>query len=861
MNKNNRMKMVPAIITSALMLGSFGLHAQQPVDQDDDAGQQQEAEQRSEDRMVILGTRSPGRTAIESPVPVDSISAEAMQATGHTEVGRMLQALAPSFNFSSSTISDGTDALRPATLRGLGPDQTLVLVNGKRRHGSALVHVNSSVGRGTAGTDMNAIPTSAIKRIEVLRDGAAAQYGSDAIAGVINIVLHDHSDGGRLNGQWGQTEKGDGTSRLASLNHGMQLFNDGFLNFTLEYRNRDRTNRAGLQGDCIFADTCTPLGDGSFLTDDPREITFDRRSFRIGDSDSEQISSVLNLGIPLTQDLDFYTFATYSNRESQSGGFYRNAGSATQNPRFMFDGTPVNGGQGLYPNGFLPLINTDIEDFSINLGLRGKLANEWNWDLSAGYAENDFEFFISNSLNASMVSATGTSPLEARAGDLRLTQQTVDFEAFRPVSWGSIAFGASYREDGYELNPGELLSFADFNPDVQNPAAPPGAAGIQVFPGFRPENAVDEDRDSYAVYLDLEYDRIDRWLLNGAVRFEDYSDFGSTFNAKGAAAYQATDNLRLRGSISSGFRAPSLQQQFFNSTSTQFVTDPETGESVAQERGTFRNDSLVAQALGIPELQEETARNISVGFVLQPADGWTLTADYYNIKIDDRIVISGALGTGLDPDLDAALASANANSAQFFLNAADTTTQGVDLVLTHSRTLLRGALNLSLAANYTETKIDSVASPDSLANVPGIGELVFTSQDRSILEEWQPESRINLTGDWISGPFGVNLAINHFGEYTVEEAGRNRQTFGAKTLLDLQLRYVFDNGVSLRIGGNNIFGTTPDRNTIGQARGGRIVDSAGNVIVDSPGVFQFSRRSAPFGFNGAFYYAGLSWDY
>lgn len=814
------------------------------------------------DEIIIVGTRSPGRTALDSPVPVDSFSMAAMGETGHVEVGRMLQALAPSFNFSSSTISDGTDALRPATLRGLGPDQTLVLVNGKRRHGSALVHVNQSVGRGTAGTDMNAIPASAIKRIEVLRDGAAAQYGSDAIAGVINIVLHDHDEGGRVHGQWGQFTAGDGANWITSYNQGFSLGAGGFLNATLEYRNRDRTNRAGLAGDCIYAGTCVTLPDGTRQTTDPREIVFPRQNFRIGDADSEQMSAVVNIGVPVTAGVDAYSFLTWSQRDNTSGGFYRNAGSATQNPRLMFDGTPVNEGRGLYPDGFLPLINTDIKDFSGNAGLRGAFGDGWTWDVGAGWAENKFEFLISNSLNASMVSATGTSPTSARAGDLRLTQSTVDADLFKNMSWGSVAFGVSYRDDSYELNPGELVSYADFNPDVADPAAPRGGAGIQVFPGFRPANQVDESRDSYAVYVDVEYDAIERWLFSGAVRFEDYSDFGSTLNAKLAASFQATEMLRLRGSASTGFRAPSLQQQFFNSTSTQFVTI--NGESVPQERGTFRNDSAVAQAIGIPALQEETAQNLSVGFVLLPADAWTVTADYYNIKIDDRIVISGAIGTGLDPALDEALASANANSAQFFLNAADTTTQGVDLVVTHARDLYGGDLSLSLAANYTDTSIDSVRPPGALANVPGIAELVFPSLDQSILEEWQPRDRVNFTGAWASGPFGITVALNRFGKYTVEEgigASVQRQTYSAKTLVDLQLRYAFDNGVQFRVGGYNIFDTMPDRNTIGQARGGRIIDGDGSVIVDSPGVFQFSRRSAPFGFNGAHLYAGLSYDF
>jgi iron complex outermembrane recepter protein len=809
------------------------------------------------EEMIVLGTRSPGRTAVDSPVPVDSFGATAMGETGHTEVGRMLQSLAPSFNFSSSTVSDGTDALRPATLRGLGPDQTLVLVNGRRRHGSALVHVNTSVGRGTAGADMNAIPASAIQRIEVLRDGAAAQYGSDAIAGVLNIVLHDHEEGGRLRGQIGENSEGDGRAVVASYNQGFRI-GDGFLNATLEYRDRERTNRAGLAGDCIYANTCVPFAGGGQQTTDPREIGFPRQNFRIGDADSEQLSAALNMALPLANGMELYGFATWSDRENTSGGFYRNAGSATQNPRFMFDGTPVNGGQGLYPDGFLPLINTDIEDRSANFGVRGGYG-EWSWDVGVGWAENAFAFLITNSLNASLVSATGTSPTSAKAGDLKLTQLTADFDAFRDMGWGSIGFGLSYRDDGYELNPGEPVSYLDYNPSVPTPAAPRGGAGIQVFPGYRPENRVDEDRNSYAVYLDLEYDAIDRWLLGGAVRFEDFSDFGNTLNVKVAAAFQATDLLRLRSSVSTGFRAPSLQQQFFNSTSTQFVTIG--GESVAQERGTFRNDSNVARAIGIPRLKEETARNFSFGFVLLPRSDWTVTADYYNIQIDDRIVISGAIGMGLDPQLDAALISASANAAQFFLNAADTTTQGVDLVVTHDRELLGGGLRLSVAANFTDTEIDSVRPPSALANVPNIGNLVFTSQDRSILEEWQPRDRLNLTGIWSRGRFGTTVAINRFGEYTVEEGGPTRQTFSAKTLVDLQLRYDVLSNVMLRLGANNLFDVMPNRNRIGQARDGRIVDGSGNVIVDSPGVFAYSRRAAPFGFNGRHVYASVNYDF
>ncbi len=811
-----------------------------------------------EEELVTLGTRTEGRTVVESPVPVDLVTNQAMLDTGETEVGRMLQKLVPSFNFSSSSISDGTDALRPATLRGLGPDQTLVLVNGKRRHTSALIHVNTSVGRGTSGTDMNAIPASAIKRVEVLRDGASAQYGSDAIAGVINLVLKDNAEGGKVSASYGQYTAGDGDTYVVSYNQGLSLFGDGFMNVDVEYRDRQNTNRAGLSGQCQY--TCIDVG-GVTTATDPRESTFNRKNFRIGDSDSSQLAGTLNLGIPITENVEFYAFGTASQRDNQSAGFYRRANQAGNNPVFQADGvTEVNNGEAFYPNGFLPLINTDISDVSLNGGFSGEFAGDWQWDASVGYAMNQFGFTISNSVNASLVSAAGTSPTTADAGELELGLYTADLGFVKPLSWGSIAFGAAYREDEYKIKAGELVSYADFDSPGGVPIGPLNAnAGIQVFPGFSPANEVDENRDAWSLYLDGEFDGIERLLLGAAVRFEDYSDFGSTVNGKFTAAFDIVDSFRIRGAVSSGFRAPSLQQQFFNNTSTQFVTIG--GMSVAQERGTFRNDSAVAQAIGIPELKEETSMNYSAGFVWQPSDAWTVTVDLYRIDIDDRILLSGSIGPGLDPALDAALLAANANSAQFWLNAADTNTEGVDVIVNYDVDVLGGNLGLSLAGNYTETEITGVRAPDDLSSIPGIQDVIFTSQDRSILTEWQPKSRVNLSGLYARDNWSWNVALNYFGEYTVEEGGPTRQKFDPKLLVDTQFRYDFDNGLSFNVGGNNIFGETPDINTIGQSRAGTIVDGAGNTIVDSAGVFQYSRRSAPFGFNGAYFYAGADFRF
>lgn len=817
------------------------------------------------EEVVSIGVRASGRTAVSIPVPVDSISSELLRSTGQTEVGRMLQAQAPSFNFSSSTVSDGTDALRPATLRGLGPDQTLVLINGKRRHGSALVHVNTSVGRGTAGTDMNAIPAIAIKRVEILRDGSAAQYGSDAIAGVINLVLEDADQGGELNVYYGEYSEGDGATGTLNFQYGNQMFNgEGSWRIAVEYRDRENTNRAGLSAVCQYRNACTDRAGGGQTTMDPREIAFNRTNFRIGDADSEHLSAVFNLTQPFASGrAEFYLFATYSDRDNESGGFYRRASQEDRNPTFEADGsTEINQGNAYIADGFLPLIQTGIRDSSINLGFRGEAAS-WEWDLSIGTGGNEFRFDVANSLNASLVSSGEDSPRTAFAGELVLGITTAEINVYRPFDWGGLALGASFRQDRYEIQAGEELSWRDYDTDENGVSGALNAiGGIQVFPGFRPENAVDEDRDSSALYLDIEWNITDSVLLSGAARYEDYSDFGRTVNFKGAALATLTDTVTLRGAISTSFRAPSLQQQYFNNVSTQFRPGIVVGMQVGEEVGTFRNDSAIANALGIPELQEENAVNYGFGVVWQPAERLTVTLDYYRIEIEDRIVLSGQIkADNTNEEVQAALDAAGIANAQFFLNAADTETTGVDIIISYDVPVPVGNLDLSFGANFTETEVVSVKAPEQLSSVDDVQNLVFTSQDRSILEEWQPERRMSLSAHYVNGRWDLVGAAHLYGEYTVQEGSGDktkRQTFGEKYLVDLSVAYNFTDQLRLRVGGNNVFDEVPDKNTIGQSRAGIIVDGAGNVIVDSEGVFTYSRRSAPFGFNGAYWYASLS---
>ena len=821
--------------------------------------------------IVVVGTRSIGRRALQAPVPIEVINREQLSLIGQSETGRVLQMLVPSFNFSSSTISDGTDALRPATLRGLGPDQTLVLVNGKRRHKSALLHVNTSVGRGTAGTDFNAIPSSAIERIEVLRDGAAAQYGSDAIAGVINIVLKDDTDSGDADIYWGQTYEGDGDTWNGNANYGMKVGESGFLNLTAEWRDRARTNRAGLTGtrqyDWIDVDQGrasdhtleTENDDGTVTTKpvwfDPREYTFERQNFRVGDADSSQKVGFYNFGLPLAAGLELYSFGGHSTRQNNSAGFYRRANQASRTVTEI------------YPDGFLPEINTDISDTSLALGLAWTHeTTDLNVDVSVNHGLNTFDFFISNSLNASY---GASSPTSANAGGFELSQTAFNLDVTYPLQYQSslvnLAGGVEFRREGYGIEAGEPLSWIN-----AGLGAPGASGGIQVFPGFRPDNDVDESRTNIAGYADFESYLSGQpgtgLLVGAAVRGEQYSDFGATVTGKATARYDLTQQVAVRGAGSTGFRAPSLQQLYFNNISTQFKIDADdidgdgnTTEVIPLEVGTFRNDSDAARALGIPELKEETAFNVSGGFVLKPLEKLWFTVDGFLIQIDDRIVLSGSFSADKIPSLIAA----GASSAQVFTNVAQTRTQGIDVAAGYLHAFdNESILNLKVALTWADTAIiGDVDAPEILV---GLEDTLFPSQDRSMIEEWQPNTRINLSADYIAGDLTLGGAVRYFGSYTVQEGSGpepQRQTYGGKWITDIQSNYQLNEGLSLTIGVNNLFDQLPDLNEIGQSRGGTLTDSTGHLIVDSPGVFTYSRRSAPFGFNGGLYYAKLSYSF
>lgn len=792
----------------------------------------------------VIGSRNIGRSSAELPVAVDTIDAQSLRNSGQFEVGRMLQNTAPSFNFSSSAISDGTDAIRPATLRGLGPDQTLVLVNNKRRHTAALIHINTSVGRGTSGTDLNAIPANAIKRIEILRDGAAAQYGSDAIAGVINIVLKDDEESTTLNGSYGVHSEGDGNTALFGLNHTF-LLESGSLNATLEYRDRGATNRAGLTGVCQYLQSCNEIN-GEQVTSDDREIDFDRQNFRIGDAAIQQLSGALN-GYWETFEGEYYGFLTFSARESVAAGFYRRANQSDRNPTL-----PDN--EAFYQNGFLPEINSDLLDWSANIGYSTLTEQDINIDLSMTYGYNEMAFDVENSINASfaqnLVNSGSTAsdirnqtPTSAFAGKLATSLLTLNLDFVKENIGKNLAWGAEMRMDRYTIQAGEQYSWFDYD-GIGSGAA----AGIQVFPGFTEINQVSEDRLVYSGYLDAEWEFEELGLVNTALRFDHYEGFGDSINIKVAGRYDLSNTTSIRGSMNTGFRAPSMQQLYFNNISTQF------NEGVAAQVGTFRNDSVLAQEIGIPELNEEQSLSVSGGMIYS-VDNITATLDVYYIEIDDRIVISEQLTSGLGSiALDSALAGNGVQSAQFFINGAETQTQGVDMVVTWTPEVPTGILDMTFALNFTDTKVTDVFASGGLQ---GIGSTdLFGLQARSIIETWQPEARGIITSSYYLDKWSFFFTLNHYGDYHIIDGGQ-RQTFGAEWLSDIKVSYTINEHVKLNAGANNLGDNYPDRNHIGQSSAGRIVSADGSTVVDSPGVFNWSRRAAPFGFNGRFFYVGI----
>lgn len=798
-------KTMISIAVAAVVLAPAAVYAQD---------NENTAQAKAPERIQVIGSRLSVRTATEGSAPVDIISAEDLQAAGFTETAKALQYAVPSFNFPTSSITDGSDAVRPASLRGLSPDHTLVLVNGKRRHSSSLVHLNGTTGRGSSNADLNAIPISAIKRIEVLRDGASAQYGSDAIAGVINIVLKDNPEGGDINLSVGQTYEGDGEQVKLYGSFGVNLNDRGAIVFSGEYHDKGRTNRAGLDPRPQY-----PLVNGQ---PDPREATFDRKSHHVGDAEFENIGLFFNANYQVGSG-EIYAFGGFSERTTKSGAFFRRALDA----RNIVE---------IYPDGYLPLLAPDTNDTSIAAGYRFDVGS-WFADASIVYGESEFNYRLENSLNASMGPSSQTS---FDAGTLVHDEMNVSFELARLFKFYnysdlSVAFGVSYRDNGYQVKAGEPASYENGGYDNR-------AAGSQGFTGFRPDSAVNESRNNTGVYVELENQLTEKFQWAAALRFEDYSDFGSNTSWKLSGRYALTDELAIRATANTGFRAPGVQQLYFTNISTLFV-DRGNG-LVPEQSGTFNNLSNVARELEVGALQPEESQSFSVGMVWTNDSGLSLSVDAYQIKIDDRIILSSSLVPGDSPAVADALAIAGADNARFFINAVDSTTRGLDIVLAKQYDLGEfGRLRAQAAYGYNETKVDAVHLPQIL---DGLEDKLFDNVERTRMTRSVPRNSgtLSLTHDY--SKLQTHLAFSYFGEYMLENNAGVQTTFSGKWIADLSMRYQATEAIAVRVGAQNLFDTYPDKQ-----------DPANQFN----GIFMYPNTNAPFGFNGGYYYAELSYRF
>ncbi|QYK00409.1 TonB-dependent receptor plug domain-containing protein [Shewanella psychrotolerans] len=776
-----------------------------------------EEQQASFEKIEIIGSRIALRTATDSVAPVDIITAEQLESTGMTETAKALQFAAPSYSFPFSSVTDGSDAVRPASLRGLSPDHTLVLVNGKRRHGSALVHLSGTVGKGSSNVDLNAIPITAIKRIEILRDGASAQYGSDAIAGVINVVLKDGNQGGSVSAQAGQTYLGDGEQWRVGVNHGINLSDDGFVNISLEAHHKNSTNRAGLDPRQQYPE----LSDDS---PDPREATFNRKSHQVGDAEYDNLGLFINTAKSISNNGKLYAFGGISQRETKSGAFYRRA----IDKRNLTE---------VYPDGFLPQINPKIIDASLVFGYEFSL-DKWNIDASIGHGENSFNYNIDNTLNASL---GPTSPTEFDAGTLTTRETNVNVDVSRYFSFVNdseilFATGISWRKNGYQIEAGESGSYINGGYDNR-------AAGSQGFTGFTPESEVDETRDNTGVYAELENQLTDDFYWAAALRYENYSDFGGNTSWKLAGRYDFTDSLALRGTINTGFRAPSVQQLYFSNISTLFNPDPITGQLVPMESGTFNTLSPVTKALEINELDPELSQSFSLGLVYRNDTGLALTLDAYQITVDDRIILSSSVTADDSPSVAQALAGTNAESARFFINAVDTRTRGVDLVISQDFDIGSwGDLRTNLAYAYNKTEIQNIHFPQVL---DGIGEELFDRIEQTRMTSATPNNTGNIGITHELGDFKTNMRLSYFGDYTVGYSTGD-VNYSDQWVMDLSVRYAATDALSFTAGAQNLFDVYPEKRP----------DSN-----NYNGIFVYPLTNTPFGFNGGYFFLEAKYTY
>ncbi|WP_133534961.1 TonB-dependent receptor [Tenacibaculum caenipelagi] len=766
------------------------------------------------DEVVLTGNRSKPRTILDSAVPIDNVSVRELQATGQTNIDQMLTYTVPSYNSSNQTISDATAHFDPADLRGLGPSRTLVLVNGKRKNQSALVYVNDTPGKGEVGVDMKSIPTAAIERVEILRDGASAQYGSDAVAGVVNIILKKNIEFTQVNVNSGVTKEGDGFNVDGDVNHTFTFGEGGFVNATLGLSYQEKTNRAGEPGkDDLFG------VDNQWTRDNPD------LGMTIGQPEMKKGDLFVNAEYPLNDNTKLYAFGGFNMRQGKSFALYRP-------PYWITDDFGLLTPPGETYDGFQPTFETDIQDVLFTAGSKFKLGG-FDADLSGSFGRNSVDYTIGNTIN---VSLGANSPTSFDAGAYAFSNIIGNFDVSRSFGDVSIGLGVEARQERFEVTAGEEASYID--------------GGAQSFPGLQPSNALDETRTNIGGYGTLDWDASEDFLIGGAIRYENYSDFGDNFSWKISSRYKLGEAGVLRASYSTGFRAPSLHQVYLSNVQTLV-----SGGTISNQ-GTFNNVSPVIKALGVDPLFAETSKNISAGITVKASNNFTISLDYYNVKVDDRVLFSGEIG-GTDDNgnpnatVQQILDDYDVTSIKFFINAADTKTEGFDYTMRYKNIdFAAGKLGLNLALNINRTKLEGeVKTPTNLANYK---DAIFNRKEQSRIISARPNTKFLFGGDYKYKKFTAYLNNTYFGEVTWQHAtdpGKD-QTFSGKIITDLSLGYEFSDMISFNAQVNNLFDVYPDE-----------IDTKGDVVTDLGGRFKYPWEVNQFGFNGMTFKAGLTFKF
>ncbi len=826
------------------------------------------------EEIVVTGTRKAGLEPTETLSPVDVVGAEMLVEQASFDLTDGMSRIAPSFNTQRFPIADGTAFIRPVTLRNLSPDHTLVLVNGTRRHRSALVNLQlaplGTVNQGSQAVDFSTLPSSAIERIEVLRDGASAQYGSDAIAGVVNVILKDNAEGASFSVQSGEYFEGDGARTTWNGNAGFSLGGDGFLSASFEHSTSETTSRGVARPDAAFV--ATVVG--------PENTPLGGLGQRWGDPDVEISKLFVNLGKEVGDSSEFYSHVSWAENETISDFFYR---GPVLDPQFMFnarttlqqdadgDFLPDPAPQGLidsivamgldpadylvadpsspsgfvlrnpafafFPGGYNPNFGADISDLAWVLGARGVTAGGLSWDARGRIAENEVEYVLSETINPSL---GGLSPTSFNPGTLTQEETSFNIDFVKPfdtdafASPVNVAFGLEFRDETYKIGAGDPASID------AGPTAAIFGVGSDGFQGFPRESAGSFGSESVAGYIDIEADLTDRFSGGVAVRFEDYDVFGSTFDWKLSGRLEVNDRFALRGTANTGFRAPTPGQ-----VNTLNVTTSADASGNLIPSGVYPVDNPVAIALGSRPLTPEESTSFTIGFVARPTPTTRLTFDYYDISIEDRLALQNNTISAADIPLLVAAGVPNAellvNSiANFFSNAFDSDITGFDLALVKDYAVADGLLTLDIRYNRNEQEVSNV--PPGTINVSRVFDL----------ENQVPEDRANVTLSFDSGGlFGGYVRANHYGSWQSTGGlfspgdASDAASYGAETLVDLEAKFRFGGGYEFAIGGENVFDTLPD--------------------MEQDGVLQFlgvtSSLTSPFGFNGGFWYARFSIDF